>query len=289
MRTIRRIFKAPKVNMGGLIIDQPLPANGIDQIDPFLLIHHWHRNYHGGQLQRDVGVGPHPHRGFAPVTFIFKGGVHHRDSLGNNSIVLAGGTQWMNSGKGIIHSERPTKQIAEEGGEFEIIQFWVNVPAKNKMETPVYFPVSEKETPYILSDDKKTKVYVVTGKFMGVGGILKTHTPIQALRINIDTGGTFTIPTNRDFNTIIYQLDGQLIVNNVAGSTEKNLIWFNNDGTNITIEAQQQTRAILLSGIPIGEEVTTHGPFVMNTQTEILVAMRDYQQGRMGILIEDFI
>ena len=137
-RSVKKIIAAQKVNMGGHILDQPLPVNGIDQIDPFLLIHHWKRNMKGGDSQKDVGVGPHPHRGFSPVTFVFEGAVEHRDSLGNRATVTKGGTQWMHAGKGITHSERPSKTIAEEGGLQEFIQFWVNTPAA--LERPIIFP-----------------------------------------------------------------------------------------------------------------------------------------------------
>jgi len=120
-RTIRRIIKAEPVNMGGHLLDQPLPARGVDMIDPFLLIHHWDHPLAGGQRPQEVGVGPHPHRGFSPVTFVFKGSVQHRDSLGNNAIVQAGGTQWMHAGRGITHSERPSADLAKNGGENEFI------------------------------------------------------------------------------------------------------------------------------------------------------------------------
>ena len=115
-RSVKKIIAAQKVNMGGHILDQPLPVNGVDQIDPFLLIHHWKRLMKGGDQQKHVGVGPHPHRGFSPVTFVFEGAVEHRDSLGNRATVTKGGTQWMHAGKGITHSESPSKTIAEEGG-----------------------------------------------------------------------------------------------------------------------------------------------------------------------------
>ena len=111
-RSIKKLLKAQKVNMGGVILDQALPLREVDQIDPILLIHHWKDDLKGGKHQSKVGVGPHPHRGFAPVTFIFQGAVHHRDSVGGNSIVMAGGTQWMDSGSGIVHSERPSVELA---------------------------------------------------------------------------------------------------------------------------------------------------------------------------------
>ena len=163
MRSIKRVIQSQKVNMGGIILDQPLPVRGLDQIDPFLLVHHWDDVLPGQQMQHEVGVGPHPHRGFAPVTFIFKGGVHHRDSMGRSDIIHAGGTQWMNSGNGIIHSERPYKELAAEGGDFELIQFWVNAPGARKMDAPNYQPLSLENTPKVVSEDGKVHVGVVAG------------------------------------------------------------------------------------------------------------------------------
>lgn len=288
MRSIRKTYIAPKVNMGGIILDQPLPAYGIDQIDPFILVHHWYRNHKGGQSQNELGVGPHPHRGFAPVTFIFKGGVHHQDSRGNNSIITEGGTQWMNSGMGIVHSERPIKEIAENGGEFEIIQFWVNAPAANKMDIPSYQPLTIDETPRIISPDKKTIIYVVAGNFKGAKGKIETYSPLLTLRIDIKKNGKIELPIPANYNAVLYQLDGSLKINNEELTSKKDFTWFNNDGKSIVIEGIENTRAILLAGSPIGEEVTSQGPFVMNTQTEIMHAMRDYQMGKMGVLIEEF-
>tara|TARA_B110000046_G_scaffold82788_1_gene91105 strand:- start:682 stop:1179 length:498 start_codon:yes stop_codon:yes gene_type:complete len=148
-RTIKKIITSQKVNMGGIHLQQPLPDRAVNQIDPFILIHHGSLPVKQGKPQSESGVGPHPHRGFSPVTFVFKGGVQHQDSLGNNEVVTAGGTQWIHSGKGIIHSERPSKEMVEQGGENEIIQFWVNTPSKHKMETPYYLPLSADKTPSI--------------------------------------------------------------------------------------------------------------------------------------------
>ena len=203
MKTIRKIIKSQKVNMGGILLDQPLPNDSIDQLDPFLLIHHWNDKLKGNQKQNEAGVGPHPHRGFSPVTLIFKGGVHHRDSRGNNSIVMEGGTQWMFAGFGITHSERPYKELAEKGGEFELIQFWLNVPAKNKMEQPYYKPITKEETPKFLSDDKKVEVTVVSGNFQNLEGAVETFTPITTLRMNFEKDGelSFSIPSTQ--NTLI--------------------------------------------------------------------------------------
>lgn len=274
--------------MGGTILDQALPYRGVDQIDPFLLVHHWKDELEGGKHQSEVGVGPHPHRGFSPVTFIFKGGVHHRDSLGTSEVVYEGGTQWMNSGSGIVHSERPHRKLAEEGGTFEIIQFWINAPAKHKMEKASYQPISKDETPKILSEDKKVETFVVAGDFEGKSGSISAHSEVMILRLNITKGGKKKITIPESFNAILYQLDGQIIVNEKTQTANKNLFHFNQDGTHIVVEAVEDTRVILLSGEPIREEVSTYGPFVMNTEDEIKQAIVDYQSGKMGTLTEKF-
>ena len=288
MKSINKIIKSEKVDMGGIILDQPLPNKFMDQIDPFLLIHHWDDELKGGRQQKEVGVGPHPHRGFSPVTLIFKGGVQHRDSRGNNSIVTEGGTQWMFAGRGITHSERPVEELAENGGTLEFIQFWVNVPAKNKMEQPYYKAIAKEDTPIYFSDDKKVEVAVVSGEFNGVNGIVDTNTSINTLRFNFlkDSEIEFEIPSNH--NTLFYLLKGKVQVNDEQEINAKELVYFENDDSKIKFTVKENGYGILLSGTPIGEEVESYGPFVMNTQTEIMEALRDAQTGKMGVLIEEF-
>ena len=288
MKSIKQIIKSEKVDMGGIILDQPLPNKFVDQIDPFLLIHHWDDELKGGKHQNEVGVGPHPHRGFSPVTLIFKGGVQHRDSRGNDSIVTEGGTQWMFAGRGITHSERPVKELAENGGTLEFIQFWVNAPAKNKMEQPYYKAVTKEDTPIYFSDDKKIKVAVVSGELNGVKGKVETFTPLNTLRFNFIKDGEieFEIPNNH--STLFYLLKGKLQVNGDQEIISKDLVHFENDDSKIKFTAKENGYGIILSGTPIGEEVQSYGPFVMNTQTEIMEALRDAQMGKMGVLIEEF-
>ena len=288
LRSIRTTVSAQRVRMGDIYLDQAIPLQGIDMVDPFLLIHHWKDSLKGGKHQKDVGVGPHPHRGFAPVTFIFKGGVHHRDSLGNSEVVSQGGTQWMHSGNGIVHSERPMKKMAEEGGEFEIIQFWVNVPASKKMIEPYYHPLQAQDTPIVKSANGLAEVAVVAGTFKGQDGPITTHSPLLTLRLVLKEGAKIELPIPLDHNALIYTLDGGLNVNGTHRTEDKDLVWLNNDGEGALIEARKDTNAILLAGTPIDEPVATYGPFVMNTQQELIQAMNDYQAGRMGQLHESF-
>lgn len=288
MKSIKQVIKSQRVNMGGIELDQPLPNKYMDQVDPFLLIHHWDHKLEGGQKQKELGVGPHPHRGFSPVTLIFKGGVHHRDSFNNNSIVMEGGTQWMFAGRGITHSERPVKELGEDGGEFEFIQFWVNVPAKNKLEKPSYIPIHKKDTPTYLSEDGKVKVGIVSGEFKDIMGIVDTFTTITTLRFEFEKDGTIEFDIPPDQNCILYNLKGELLLNDENNIISKEMVVFNNDDTAIKIEAKENTTAIILAGVPINEKVASYGPFVMNNNQQIMEALRDAQTGKMGVLIEEF-
>ena len=287
-RSIKKLLKAQKVNMGGIILDQALPLREVDQIDPILLIHHWKDDIKAGKHQSKVGVGPHPHRGFAPVTFIFQGAVHHRDSIGGNSVVHAGGTQWMDSGSGIVHSERPSVELAQNGGTFEIIQFWINVPSTKKMLPAAYKPLQANDTPMVLSDDKKVQTGVVSGEFKGVKGPIEGLHDYFLTRHMFENGGKEIISIPQNYNALIYVLNGELNLNDGDIISSKNMVWLNNDGEGITLEANTDARIVVLSGKPIAEPVVSYGPFVMNTEKEIMQAMEDYQTGKMGRLNEQF-
>lgn len=273
--------------MGGFPVRQPFPTNKIERIDPFLLLHHADIKVPQHKNPDHAGVGPHPHRGFSPVTFIFKGGVHHRDSRGNDSVIYAGGAQWMNAGMGVIHSERPPHDIHELGGRQEIIQLWINTPAQHKMDAPVYFPVKAEEAAIKTSDDGKVNIRVFSGDVVGLKGPISSHTEVNAATLEFKKSGTVTIQIPKEHNAFIYLLDGKLSVEGFGLVEGLNAVLFKNDGEQITLEALEDTRVLFLSGQPLNEEVASYGPFVMNTQTEIMEAMRDYQVGKMGVLIEE--
>ncbi len=273
--------------MGGLPVRQPFPTFKVQQVDPFLLLHHADVTVPVHTKPAHAGVGPHPHRGFSPVTFIFRGGVHHRDSRGNNSVVYAGGAQWMNAGMGVMHSERPPQDIHRQGGRQEIIQLWINTPARHKMDQPEYFPLQANELPRFVSDDKLVTANVVAGELFGLKGPVPAKTAVNAATLELKKGGRVEIPIPFSHNTFIYLLDGKINIAGYGLTEGLNAVVFANDGEGITLEALDDTRILLVSGEPINEKVVSHGPFVMNTETEILEAMRDYQKGKMGILIED--
>ena len=286
-RSVKAILYAHPFDMGGMPIRQPFPTNQVAQIDPFILLHHAIVPIPKESDPKHTGVGPHPHRGFSPVTFIFEGGVHHQDSRGNNNTIYKGGIQWMNAGMGIIHSERPPADIQEIGGKQEIIQMWINTPASHKMDEPAYIPLTAEEIPTAFFDQQRIKVCVQSGNVLGVEGPIKSHTEINSATLFFEAGAGISIPLNAKHNAFIYLLDGQVSLAGHGIVEAKHAVYFANDGEQITITANSSTRILLMSGIPLNEKMVSHGPFVMNSETQLMEAFRDYQMGRMGVLIEE--
>ncbi|HTJ50822.1 MAG TPA: pirin family protein [Cyclobacteriaceae bacterium] len=286
-RSVSSLLYANVVDMGGMPVRQPFPTVKVDQIDPFLLLHHADVKVPTHLESDEARVGPHPHRGFSPVTFIFKGGVHHRDSRGNDNVVYAGGAQWMNAGMGIIHSERPPVDIHERGGRQEIIQLWINTPAQHKMDQPQYFPVQAEEVRSIVSPDGLVTLKIFSGEILGLKGSIPSYTEVNAATLELKKDGKISLPIPATHNAFLYLLDGKITVDGFGLVDKLNAIVFKKDGEGITLEALEDTRALLMTGKPLDEKVASYGPFVMNSQTEIMEAMRDYQMGKMGVLIED--
>ncbi|NNF57094.1 MAG: pirin family protein [Rhodothermaceae bacterium] len=286
LREILTVVPAQPINMGGFRVKQPLPHDALDQIDPFLLLHHARSRITAGSRPQAEGVPPHPHRGFEPVTFIYQGGVHHRDSRGNDSVIGPGGVQWMTAGLGIVHSERPPRALTEAGGEQEIIQLWINLPARAKRAQPRYQGYQADQLPTVERDS--AVVQVVAGSFEGTEGPVETHSPITALNLALHAGSAVTIPLPEDHHAFLYLLDGRARINDAQEVAGEHLVRFAPEGEAITVEASASTRALLMAGAPLNEPVVASGPFVMTSTTEILEAMRDYQQGKMGILVETF-
>lgn len=288
MKKVKQILYGQLVNMGGLPVRQPLPTQKVEQLDPFLLLHHARLLVKPDSDFRNAGVGPHPHRGFSPVTFVFEGSVHHRDSRGNSVVVHEGGVQWINAGMGIIHSERPSQALAIKGGHQEIIQLWVNTPAVHKMDQPYYLAVQKDDMPHFSPNKGNGYLQLVSGEMMGNKGKVESPLPLLSIMGNLKAGAEHTFKVPDGHNTVLYLLDGELSIKDHGIIDHYYLVAFENEGSEIQISAKKDTRLLLLSGEPINEPLATHGPFVMNNQTQIMEAMRDYQMGKMGILVEEF-
>ena len=285
LKSIQHIVPSPFVNMGPIKLRQPLPANGIESVDPFLLLHHY-GPYAISEFNNPFDLGPHPHRGFEPITLLFKGEQFHRDSLGNEMVVKAGGVQWTTAGRGIIHAEAPTKEFVKKGGDLEGIQLWLNLPASRKMMPANYQHLEDVQIPKVFSDDEKVQLNIIAGNQSNKIGLIETQTAVNVFSSIAQENGEMTIDIPENHQSIIYLLEGEISVNGKEILTKggNQMITFYQDGNLIQFKAQTQSTILILSGEPINEKVTQYGPFVMNTQTEILEAMRDYNQGKMGYL-----
>ena len=284
-KTIQHKVSSPLVNMGPIKLRQPLPSQGIENVDPFLLLHHY-GPYAISEFNNPFDLGPHPHRGFEPITLLFKGEQLHRDSLGNEMVVKAGGVQWTTAGRGIIHAEAPTKDFVKKGGDLEGIQLWLNLPAKDKMMSANYQHLEDNQIPKIFSDDKKVKLNIVAGHQQNEQGLIKTQTAVNVFTVNAAQDGVLEVDISETHQSLLYLLDGEVSVNKseVLEKGVHQMIVFNQDGNTIQFKAKKDSTLLIISGEPIKEKVTQYGPYVMNTQTEILEAMRDYQAGKMGYL-----
>ncbi|CAN5403208.1 pirin family protein [soil metagenome] len=271
--------------MGELTIHQPLPSSGLQDLDPFLLLHHLGPKFMEKGNQ-GLPFGPHPHRGFEAVSFIFKGSVLHHDSRGNKSTISDGGVQWMTAGMGIIHSENLSKEMQANGGPLELIQLWINLPAHLKMTQPVYQGFQKTEIPVVTSFEDKNSVNVIAGNYKTVKGPVNSITGIMALTIELEKGGKFHIEINSDQSILIYILSGLVTVNGTSAGA-LSLIQIGLEGTEIIIKANSSASLLFCTGKATHENIVQHGPFVMNSTTEIMEAMRDYKLGKMGILIEE--
>jgi redox-sensitive bicupin YhaK (pirin superfamily) len=273
-RPVSRLVFAPAHQMGALTVRQPLPSGELPYLDPFVLLHHApSKDFSGG-----TGVSWHPHRGFAPVTFVFKGGIRHRDTQGNDATVSAGGTQWMHAGSGLLHDETPIP------GETELIQLWINSPARHKMDRPSYQPLTPEATPASISADRLVTLHVIAGEVAGVKGPIRTLSPVNAVTVDAQRGGRIDVALPPTHNAFIYLLDGALRFPDGTTVFALHQAVFGAHGDAIQFEAVEDTRALLMSGEPIGEAIVGYGPFVMNTEDEIRAAFRDYRSGAMGLV-----
>ena len=267
-------------NVGPFKVKQPLPNDEVDQVSPFILLHHAGPTHHEpGEIK--ARLSPHPHRGFEPVTFLFNGKLHHKDSTGSEGFLQTGDVQWMTSGSGIIHSEGPSDEFAKEGGEMELIQLWINLPRAHKMTQPKYQDIKKEMIPLVLENG--FELHLVAGEYKDLKGVASTFTPITAMMVYFDKDTSIEIPITTSYNAMVYVLDGEIESNGVS-INKLNMAIYEHDGENIQLSAKSKGKLLLLAGEPIEEPVVSYGPFVMNYPGEIKQAVLDYQEGKMGVL-----
>jgi redox-sensitive bicupin YhaK (pirin superfamily) len=230
------------------------------------------------------GVGTHPHRGFETVTIVYDGEVSHKDSTGQGGTIGPGDVQWMTAGSGILHQEFHSDDFAKRGGVLQMVQLWVNLPAKHKMTAPAYQAILSQSIPEIELSNSSGLIRVIAGEHEGHVGPAKTFTPMNVFDIRLKKGEELVLPVADGWNTSVVMLRGALESAGESGSVAKDakMLMFSQDGEDIKIKALEDSVALLLSGEPIDEPIVGHGPFVMNTRQEIDQAINDFNRGAFG-------
>ncbi len=252
-------------------------------ISPFLLL-----DYAGpmdfAPSEEPRGVDEHPHRGFETVTIVYQGELEHRDSAGNSGSIGPGDVQWMTAASGVVHEEKHSRKFADRGGTLEMIQLWVNLPAKVKMSPPRYQTILNRDIPVVDVAGGGGSVRVIAGEYQGSKGPAQTFTPVNVWDLRLKAGHEVELNAPSGFTTVLVVLRGKVTVNASERAGEAELILFERDGEQITLTAQEDATLLLLNGQPIDEPIASYGPFVMNTQEEIRQAAEDYRIGRMGTI-----
>jgi redox-sensitive bicupin YhaK (pirin superfamily) len=256
-----------------------------EKISPFLLMDHAGPTTFP-PTQKKLGVGQHPHRGFETVTIVYQGGVSHRDSSGGGGTIGTGDVQWMTAASGLIHEEFHSENFARQGGPFEMIQLWVNLPAKDKMSTPGYQGITADKIPQIVLAHDAGIARVIAGSNQHSTGPAQTFTPMNVWDLRLKAGRTLSLEVPSGHTTALYVLSGALKVDNqTVESTE--LAVLEQEGSALEAEVIQDAVVLLLSGEPFNEPIVGHGPFVMNTRAEIMQAMQDYNNGKFGQIVSE--
>lgn len=250
-------------------------------ISPFLLLDHAGPAQFTPTRERR-GVGQHPHRGFETVTIVYDGEVEHRDSSGGGGKIGPGDVQWMTAASGIIHEEFHSEAFAERGGNMEMVQLWVNLPAKDKMADAGYQTILDRDIPNIPLQDQAGSLRLIAGEFDGQTGPSRTFTPIDVWDIRLNAGKLLTLDLHEGRNTALVVLRGTVQINGGELAREGQLALFERDGQQLSLEANNDAVVLLLSGEPIDEPIVGHGPFVMNSEAEIHQAFADFHSGRFG-------
>lgn len=226
------------------------------------------------------GVGFHPHRGFETVTLLYQGEVEHHDTAGHGGLIGPGDVQWMTAAKGLLHEEMHSAAFTRQGGVFEAIQLWVNLPAQYKMIEPHYQSITDARIPLVKLDDQGSILRVIAGYYQGHKGPANTYTPINLWDLRLPAGQTVELDFPENYTTLLFALKGSVKINNSATMGDVELAFFEREGRTITLTAVEDATLLVMNGEPIDEPIAGYGPFVMNTQEEIRQAIEDFDTGR---------
>jgi len=250
-------------------------------VSPFLLMDYV-VPYHFKPSPHRRGVGAHPHRGIETVTLVFQGEIEHRDSFGGGGVIGPGEVQWMTAGAGVVHDERHSAGFSAHGGVLELIQLWVNLPSREKMTNPRYQSLKRENIPQVELPGNRGLLNVVAGEFGGARGPAVTHTPIDLWTVAAASEGPVQLHLRKNSSALIFIRKGKIRISEHQVIQEGNIVIFDREGQSIEFWIEQPTELVVLSGEAINEPIVAHGPFVMNTQAEIIQAYADFENGKMG-------
>jgi hypothetical protein len=282
MRTIKAKHKAVYEPIADLVTYRAMPTQTVpmNMLDPFIFLnHHGYQEYH--PHNRGLPFGPHPHRGFETVTFILQGDLTHKDSSGIVSVIKEGGVQWMTAGSGLIHAEVSSAEFKAQGGPLEILQLWVNLPARFKLTEPKYTGLQKADIPVVELENGSVAVHAVSGDWMGTEGPFKPLTDIKLSFIYFKEGGKLQVDVPKEQNIFLYIVKGELKINGDFAQIH-HLVEFNHDGQVIEMKAFAEAIIIFGYATPFHEPFFAYGPFVMNTKEEVEEAYDDMKKGKFG-------
>ena len=253
------------------------------RMNPFIMLD-YNSRYYFPPSDKPKGVSVHPHRGFETVTIAYKGKVAHHDSAGGGGIIGEGDVQWMTAASGVLHKEYHEAEFSRLGGDFQMVQLWVNLPAKDKMSEPKYQAIANEQMGKFILDEQGSYIEVIAGSYKGTQGPASTFTAVNMMNAKLEASSSadFTFPAH--FNTCLIVVEGSIIVNGAEVAPVNHFVLMNNDGSEFTISANEKSIVLILSGEPILEPIAAHGPFVMNTRAELVQAFNDFNDGKFGYL-----
>ncbi len=255
----------------------------MQRMNPFILLD-YNAKYYFGPTDKPRGVDVHPHRGFETVTIVYDGAVQHLDSAGGGGIIRKGDVQWMTTASGVLHKEFHEKEWSKKGGDFHIVQLWVNLPAKYKMSAPKYQGIENKNISKHILDNNSGVIEIIAGEYNQTKGVASTFTPLHLMNAYLNKNGVATFDFPNHYSTAFLVISGKVKLNKEQEIFENNFVLLSNSGNTFEIEATEDATVLVLSGEPINEPIAAHGPFVMNTRAELLQAFNDFNQGKFGVL-----
>ncbi|MFT7898992.1 pirin family protein [Tenacibaculum ascidiaceicola] len=285
-RSIEKIVKpgTPHFVGDGFRVHNFIPGTStMQRMDPFIMLD-YNSKYNFPPTDKPKGVGVHPHRGFETVTIAYKGRVEHGDSAGGGGIIGEGDVQWMTAASGVLHKEFHETEWSKTGGEFQMVQLWVNLPAKDKMSPPKYQAIANAQMAKIPLPKDGGEVEVIAGEYKGNKGPASTFSPINMFNVKLKQGVKTQLTFPENYTTAILSVEGSVKVNESNNVLEDHFALFKNDGDTFTLEALEDAIILVLSGEPLNEPIAAHGPFVMNTKQELIEAFQDFNTGKFGYL-----